>query len=134
MPAGNRGLDLSADEVALMSQLGIAEARIREILATEEVCASEATSEAPPAHPSGLSVTERGILRRGGARGLDDRRQFIVGVKGRISKPSSKRVGRSSRPLRTPPPWPRSFICQKKRWRTKPITSHRNCPQSSYPQ
>lgn len=72
MPAGDRGLDLSADEVALMSQLGIAEARIREILATEEGCTSDATSEALTAHPSGLSATERDILRRGGARGLDD--------------------------------------------------------------
>jgi len=62
IPAGNCGLGLSADEVALMSQLGIAEARIREILA----------AEASSPHPSGLSATERDILSSAGARGLDN--------------------------------------------------------------
>ena len=72
MPAENRVLDLSSDEVALMGRLGIAEARIREILAAEVDSTSEPKSEAPSPHPSGLSATEREILRRGGARGLDE--------------------------------------------------------------
>jgi hypothetical protein len=72
MPAENRVLDLSADEVALMGRLGIAEARIREILAAEVASTSEPKSEAPSPHPSGLSATEREILRRGGARGLNE--------------------------------------------------------------
>lgn len=72
MPAQNRALDLSADEVALMARLGIAEARIRDILAAEVVSTPEPNSEAPSSHPNGLSATERDILRHGGARGLDD--------------------------------------------------------------
>lgn len=72
MPAPNRVLDLSADEVAMMARLGIAEARIREILAAEVVSTPEPKSEAPSPHPSGLSATERDILRHGGGRGLDD--------------------------------------------------------------
>lgn len=72
MPVQNRVLDISADEVALMGQLGIAEARIREILAAEEDCTPEPKSEAPSSNPSGLLAMERDILRHGGARGLDD--------------------------------------------------------------
>lgn len=72
MPAQNRVLDISADEVAMMARMGIAEARIREILAAEKVCSPEPTSGGLSPHPSGLSARERDILRRGGARGLDD--------------------------------------------------------------
>jgi len=77
MPAGNCGLGLSADEVALMSQLGIAEARIREILA----------AEASSPHPSGLSATERDILSSAGARGLYAAFNILTGkVIGRITQ------------------------------------------------
>lgn len=116
MPAENRVLDLSSDEVALMGRLGIAEARIREILAAEVDSTSEPKSEAPSPHPSGLSATEREILRRGALAAWTNRRPSIVGVKGRISKPSSKRVGRSYRPLTIPRLWPRGFVCHKHPW------------------
>ena len=72
MQTGNRIVDITAEDIQLLVQVGISKAYIRKVLPEHLESQVDSLIGAPRSTGRGLSGTELAILRRGGARGLDD--------------------------------------------------------------
>ena len=72
MRTGNRMVDITAEDIQLLVQVGISKAYIRKALPEHLERQVDRLIGAPRSTGGGLSDTEIAILRRGGARGLDD--------------------------------------------------------------
>lgn len=72
MRTGNRVVDITAEDIQLLVQVGISKAYIRKALPEHLERQVDRLIGAPRSTGGGLSDTEIAILRRGGARGLDD--------------------------------------------------------------
>lgn len=68
----NRVIDITAADVRLLVQVGVSKAYIRKALPEHLESQADHLIGAPRPTGRGLSNTEIAILRRGGARGLDD--------------------------------------------------------------
>ena len=72
MRTGNRMVDITAEDIQLLVQVGISKAYIRKALPEHLESQVDHLIGASRSTGHGLSDTEIAILRRGGARGLDD--------------------------------------------------------------
>lgn len=72
MRTGKRVVDITAEDIQLLVQMGISKAYIRRGLPEHLESQVDRLIGAPRSTGGGLSDTEIAILRRGGARGLDD--------------------------------------------------------------
>lgn len=72
MQTGNRMVYITAEDIQLLVQVGISKAYIRKALSEHLESQADRLIGATRLTGGGLSETEVAILRRGGARGLDD--------------------------------------------------------------
>lgn len=72
MQTGNRMVDITAEDIQLLVRVGISKAYIRKALPEHLESQADRLIGTPGSTGGGLSATEIAILRRGGARGLDD--------------------------------------------------------------
>lgn len=69
---GNCMVDITAEDIQLLVRVGISKAYIRKALPEHLESQADRLIGTPGSTGGGLSATEIAILRRGGARGLDD--------------------------------------------------------------